>query len=84
LMGVLYMLVAGAVGLVASAWIVLTYWSTKTGDLTGLVIAGAGWLIAGMFFALALEYGWFGIRNLAGRVMKIGNIHIHIEFTEKD
>jgi len=82
LMGALYLLILGAVGFVASAWIVLTYWSTKTGDLLGLILAGGGWLIAGVFFALALEYGWLGIRNLAGRVIKFGNIHIHIEFKE--
>lgn len=84
LAGTLYTLILGAVGFVAAAWIVLTYWSTVTGDLIGLTAAGIGWLVGGVFIAFALEYGWLGFRNLAGRVMRIGNIHIHVNIVEKD
>ncbi len=83
LKGSLYLLIFGAIGFVAAGWIVLTYWSAVTGSLLGLFFAGTGWLVGGLFLAFAVEYGWFGLKNLAGRVVKIGKIHIHIHIEDK-
>lgn len=77
LVGSAYGLLLAAVGLVAAAWIGLTYWAAYSASLPAVVGVTFAWLVGAWIVALAAEYGWFGLRNIRRHVPVI---RIHVEW----
>jgi hypothetical protein len=84
LTGALYILPVSAVGFVATGWIALSYWSVYSVHYAGLLLATVSWLGLALVLALAVEYGWLGARNFAGRLGRLRHLRMHISFHEQD
>ena len=84
LTGALYVLPFAAVGFVAAGWIALSYWSVYTVHYSGLLLATVAWLGFAVVIALAVEYGWMGLRNAKSRLEKIRHVHVHVSVEEHD
>ncbi len=82
--GVLYILPAAAVGLVATGWIALSYWSVYSSHYAGLLLATVSWLGLSVVLALAVEYGWVGARNIAVRLGRLRHLRVEISLEEHD
>lgn len=84
LTGALYLLPVAAVGFVAAGWIALSYWSVYTVHYGGLLLATVAWLGLAVAVALAVEYGWLGVRNVRGRLDRIRHVRVHVSVEEQD
>ena len=82
LTGALYLLPIAAAGFVAAGWIALSYWSVYTVHYGGLVLATVAWLGIALAVALAVEYGWLGVRNFRDRLARIRHVHVHVSVEE--
>jgi len=80
LKGLLYIIMASGPLFVVAGWIGLTYWAIKTVNLMAIGFVTVSWLIGAVIFTFALEYGWFGLKNLSARLKKAASFRIRISF----
>lgn len=78
--GLLYTLPIGGAAFVVAGWMGLTYWAVYSMNIVAIGFVTVSWLIFALVFALALEYGWFGLKNVSARIKKLFGIRLRIEF----